>query len=326
MKKGYCEKCDKIVKYNLVEKKDYAEIKGKEYEYISLIGVCDNCGEQVSDTDLVDKNLKRIDCVYRKAEGIITQNEILDILKKYKIGKKPLSKLLGWGEVTLTRYINGDVPTKMYSDELYKLLNNKKNMIELLEKNKENITQKAYKQVKSALNDQTTISNIEIVAQYIIEKGQEITPLALQKLLYYVQGFAKVFLGEFLFEEECEAWVHGPVYTRIYNKYREFGSGNIEQDVDYNIEELMNEDTKNLIDVIVNSFGYYNGKALEMMTHYEQPWVNARKNMPINEKSNNIISKEDIKEYFEKIKEKYEMINILEIKKYSQEQFELVLK
>ena len=53
-------------------------------------------------------------------ERIIENKKVFskDILRKYKIGKKPLSKLLGWGEVTITRYINGDIPSKLYSDEL----------------------------------------------------------------------------------------------------------------------------------------------------------------------------------------------------------------
>ena len=50
------------------------------------------------------------------------------------------------------------------------------------------------------------------------------------------------------------------------------------------------------------------------MSHYETPWINARKGLLPTENSNNIINKEDIKEYFEKVKSKYDMLNVLDIK------------
>ena len=34
----------------------------------------------------------------------ITKEQLMDLIKKYKIGKKPLSKLLGWGETTVLLY------------------------------------------------------------------------------------------------------------------------------------------------------------------------------------------------------------------------------
>lgn len=43
------------------------------------------------------------------------------------------------------------------------------------------------------------------------------------------------------------------------------------------------------------------------------------------ENSNNIIKK-DIKEYFEKVKNKYDMLNVLDIKKYSDDQFKKIIE
>ena len=90
---------------------------------------------------LNDENLERIDNVYRSQENIITTEKIKNILNKYKIGKKPLSKLLGWGENTLIRYLNGDIPSKVYSDQLYNILNNEDYMSKLIEDNKRLITE-----------------------------------------------------------------------------------------------------------------------------------------------------------------------------------------
>lgn len=333
MSKGFCEECNNLVEYEVKEIDEKIEIKGKEYKYKRLIGYCKNCGEEISSNEINDENLVRIDNAYRNEENIITTVEINKILSKYKIGKKPLSKLLGWGEVTLIRYLNGDIPSKVYSDQLYKILNDEEYMSTLVEQNKSLITDRAYSNVKNAIRQlketafQYSIeSEIEVISKYIIAIGKEITPLALQKILYYAQGFYKAFFGKFLFKDDCQAWVHGPVYVNIYEKYKDFKSANILIDIDYDIEDIIVDEKREILDVIIKYFGYYNGKALEKMSHYETPWINARKGLLPTENSNNIINKEDIKEYFEKVKNKYDMLNILDIKKYSDDQFKRVIE
>lgn len=333
MNKGFCEECNSLVEYEVKEINDSIEIKGKKYNYKRLIGYCKNCGEEISSSEINDENLNRIDKVYRNEENIITTEEINKILNKYKIGKKPLSKLLGWGEITLIRYLNGDVPSKVYSEQLYNILNNEDYMSKLIEENKGLITERAYNNVKEAirkLKEKTFECSIEkeidIISKYIIAIGKEINPLALQKILYYAQGFYKAFFGKFLFEEDCQAWVHGPVFVDIYEKYKEFKSANIFIDIDYDIEDMIVDEKREILDAVIKYFGYYNGKALEKMSHYETPWINARKGLLPTENSNNIINKEDIKEYFEKVKSKYDMLNVLDIKKYSDDQFKRVIE
>lgn len=62
------------------------------------------------------------------------------------------------------------------------------------------------------------------------------------------------------------------------------------------------------------------------MTHYETPGINARRGLLCTENSNSVINKKDIKEYFEKVKDKYDMLNVLDIKKYSDDQFKRVIE
>ena len=333
MNKGFCENCNELIEYTTKEIRDSIEIKGKKYEYEKTVAYCTKCGEEVSVNEITDRNLEKADEVYRKQENIIQTDEIKQILTKYKIGKKPLAKLLGWGEITLIRFLNGDVPSKPYSDQLYKVLNDTEYMKELLETNRDAITKRAYKNAKEAIEKlehpffYTEIeSEIELIAEYVIAMGKEITPLALQKILYYAQGFYQAFFGKFLFTDDCQAWVHGPVYIKIYEKYKAFKSSNIPVYMDYDIGDMLADEKREILDVIIKYFGYYNGKALEKMSHYETPWINARRGLLPTENSNNVISKEEIKEYFEKVKEKYDMLNILDIKKYSDNQFKKVIE
>ena len=45
-----------------------------------------------------------------------------------------------------------------------------------------------------------------------------VSPLRLQKLLYYCQGWSLALLGRPLFRQPIEAWMNGPVVKDVYQK------------------------------------------------------------------------------------------------------------
>ncbi len=71
------------------------------------MAVCAECGEKMSIPGLIDKNVQEIDEQYRAAEGLVSIDDIERLMKIYKIGKAPLSLALGFGEVTIPRYLEG---------------------------------------------------------------------------------------------------------------------------------------------------------------------------------------------------------------------------
>ncbi len=83
-------------------------------------------------------------------QNLVTKEQIEKILVSYNIGKKPLSLLLGWGETTICRYLDGDIPNEKYSNILFELLNSPQKYLELLEQNRANITEIAYTKSKKA--------------------------------------------------------------------------------------------------------------------------------------------------------------------------------
>lgn len=324
---GFCEKCYDMVNCSVEKEQKSKEIKGKKIEYQGKEAYCNDCGTKIFIADIRDYNLKKLDEAYRKSEDIILVSDIEKILEKYNVGKRPLSLLLGWGEVTLTRYLNGDIPSKHYSDTLKKVLEDENYMQELLENNKDKVTKNAYNSCRKAIEEISTTSEprtenkIDSAVKYILSNSADITPLALQKLLYYIQSFYKVFYGEYLFNEDCEAWVHGPVYRELYFKYKEYGYDPIEDDHLLFTDIQLNESEKEVIDSIIVNFGCYSGKILEKMTHEERPWRLTRKGLKPNESSNRIIKKELMSKYFNQIKSKYDMLNVSDIKDYSEEHF-----
>ncbi|MGL4820151.1 MAG: type II TA system antitoxin MqsA family protein [Bacilli bacterium] len=326
----YCERCNDEVEFEETFNPKQQTIKGRELAYLAKEAHCAECGSLIFEPNVHDYNLKQVNDAYRKAEDIITIPEIKIVLDRYKIGKRPLSLVLGWGEGTLTRYLNGDIPTKQYSQTLRKLTADPKFLMELLEENKEKVSESTYLNCKqsihnllgeSAANCATNQNKIDSAAQYLLYKSEEITPLALQKLLYFSQGFNRIVNDTFLFEDDCEAGIHGPVYRMVYERYRQYGYDPIEEKrLDYNFD-LLSESEKELLDCVVNTFGCYSGKVLERITQIESPWRQAREGLGMNEDTDKIITKESIEGYFYDVKGKYRMVNVADMKDYSLDVF-----
>ncbi len=324
--KGFCEKCRDTVEYTVKMVDKEKTIKGRTTKYVGKAAYCDKCKEEIFIPEVRDFNLRALDVSYREAENLIKVEDIEKVLEKYDIGKRPLSLLLGWGEGTLTRYIDGDTPTKPYSDILKRILEDRNYYQDILEKNKGNISPVAFRKSMEAVEGINTatgneISKIESAVKYLLMQTSEITPLALQKLLYFAQGFQKAFTDAFMFEEDCEAWVHGPVYRNVYNKYNGYGYNPIEEKELSHEGINLTEDEKELLDHIVSYFGCYSGKILENMTHSEEPWRVARRGLGDWENSDRVIEKIEIESYFNSVKEKYKMLNLTDIKDYSQDLF-----
>ena len=187
-------------------------------------------------------------------------------------------------------------------------------MKRLLEQNKDKLAESAYKKGISAIEELEALfsvpSKMLMIISYIFEQLGEVTPLALQKILYFIQGLYYSKYGIPLFNDNCQAWVHGPVYTEIYDMFRGFKYDPID---DPRFELLkgksndLNEKEREIINLVVNTFGMYSGKILERITHKEDPWKDAREGYLENEPSQEEISKEAIKEYFVSMRKTYDL-------------------
>ena len=311
-RRDFCVECRKETEYFLQKKNIVKTIRDKEYTFGITVAVCAECGEEMSVPGLLDKNVREIDEQYRFVEGLVKVEDIEKLMKIYKIGKAPLSLALGFGEITIPRYLEGQVPSKEYSDIVKAALASPAYMKERLKENRGKITDAAYKKAMTAADSLENLFSVSEkmlrVIAYVFEKLEEVTPLMLQKLLYFIQGVYSALYGRPIFTEDCRAWIHGPVYPEVYDLFRDFKYNPID-DARFALLEgtadALTEDEKKVIDLVVNTFGMYGGKVLERITHNEDPWKNARKGYGDSIPSSEILTKKSIKRYYESVNMKY---------------------
>jgi uncharacterized phage-associated protein len=147
------------------------------------------------------------------------------------------------------------------------------------------------------------------------EVGDPITPLKLQKLVYYAQAWALALLERPLFEEDLEAWTHGPVVPSLFEQFKDNGL----EALPYPDEvPLFDSEVEILLEEILDVYGHLPVRQLEKLIQNEAPWKIARGARPEEpeegdrpEEPEEIlattpISKETMKTYYQELLEKAE--------------------
>lgn len=127
-------------------------------------------------------------------------------------------------------------------------------------------------------------------------RGELLTPLKLQKLMFYSDAWRMVLHGDEFIEEKFEAWVHGPVAVSQFHRFRDYKWRPIDADIPTG--EGCTSDENAFLSDILNVFGSESAIALERMTHSETPWLEARGNLPPDFPCNAVISKETTKTFY----------------------------
>lgn len=133
------------------------------------------------------------------------------------------------------------------------------------------------------------------VANYFLSKtreeiGDNITHLKLQKLVYYAQGFHLAVYGTPLFDEEIQAWDHGPVVPTLYREYKEYGSAPIPGTNEADSMLPFTDEQLSLLDDVYEVYGQFSAWKLRALTHNEPTWTRAY--------PNGVITQQALKEFF----------------------------
>lgn len=128
-----------------------------------------------------------------------------------------------------------------------------------------------------------------------------ISPKKLQKLTYYAQAWSYALYDKPMFVgdgSDFEAWPHGPVSRKLYSRYKSFHWNPITK---FEKSIVNDQPTLDLLQSVWVTYGDKTANELEALTHREVPWRNARRGLAPYESSTNIISVDDMKNYYRSI-------------------------
>ena len=141
------------------------------------------------------------------------------------------------------------------------------------------------------------------VAEYLLYlaeneiEAEPITPLRLQKLLYYVQGWSWGYTAQPMFADSLKAWPHGPVVVRVYERYKGAEASPLRASGKRAWSSLTVRE-RELIEGVWEAHKQYSASALREKTHREPPWMEARRGLPSDSKRATSISNEVMKAFF----------------------------
>lgn len=130
---------------------------------------------------------------------------------------------------------------------------------------------------------------------YLINKFSQlspdgISPLKLQKLLYYVYVWSIVAKNKFL-DIKFEKWNFGPVNSEVYYHFKSIGKNSIPKDK--SVKFKLSNHEKKFVDFVISNYIKYDAITLSAMTHKDLPWQSTLHNKVIKEKS--------IKQFYSKL-------------------------
>jgi uncharacterized phage-associated protein len=142
-------------------------------------------------------------------------------------------------------------------------------------------------------------SNVFDVGAYFAQKAnikrspRDFTPLKLQKILYYAQGWYLADKNKPLFDSPIYAWKYGPVVQKVYDYYKGRPTAHITVDEVPGNPDNLDVAEKKFLDAIWGQYGKKSAWELVGMTHVTQPWIEAFAD-PISD----VIDNDEIRDYF----------------------------
>jgi uncharacterized phage-associated protein len=132
------------------------------------------------------------------------------------------------------------------------------------------------------------------VAEQILRRLGPMPAMKLQKLVYYCQAWSLVWDERPMIRDEFQAWANGPVAPELYDRHRGLY---IVATVNGNPETL-DQAALDTIDGVVQFYGDKRSQWLSELTHNEDPWRDARGNLPAGARSNAVITHAAMAEYY----------------------------
>jgi len=221
-------------------------VKGEMVECVVEYYKCPITGSEDGNSwtpgGMLDGNLLRARDAYRIQRGLLSSGEIIDIRKKYGFTQKELANLLGWGDITISRYETSHIQEETYDRELRMVMSNPAFVLDELIKHSNSFNDDRFTELRSKLEDlilaegNVTLKRQEIRNQYVKynvgsdkngNKKLDIDKIADIIAFYanYVHNLYKVKLMKMLWYTDVLHFnKHGMTMTGLVYQHKQLGA------------------------------------------------------------------------------------------------------
>ncbi len=135
---------------NTVIIEDTELYKNERVSFDATYEYCEHADELLENEEMIKANSLAMKDAYREKLNLLTSKDIKSIRRKYGVSQKDFSEILGWGRATITRYENHQVQDQAHEDILRKIDSDPKWFLQMLDRSKDKISNKAYEKYKNA--------------------------------------------------------------------------------------------------------------------------------------------------------------------------------
>lgn len=262
-----CPFCNRVHSIDKRQRKTQAIIKGEVVDYSEFYFLCDKSEEDNEFVSglLLEQNLLSAKNAYRKNKNLLTSSEIIDIRKYYGLTQVEYSMILGWGDVTVTRYESKTIQDETYDRIIRLSKENPMFMLECLNNHSDKFSSLRFDSIRSMIIQRINevgslyLTKQLILSQYVMyeapnsfngNKGLDLNKLSnvLGYFAYFVKNLYKVKLMKLVWYADVLHYKRfGQSMTGLVYKHMPLGALPIAYD------EIMSLPTIRVEEELINS-------------------------------------------------------------------------
>jgi putative zinc finger/helix-turn-helix YgiT family protein len=294
-KKAYCSKCEQKQHYFIKQEEVTRKVKENTYVLNVKVAHCAMCDEEVYIPEISDEAQQAFFNAYRADHQLLTPDEIVRVRKAIGLNQRDFSRLLGFGEITISRYELGSLPSKNNALAINKT-HDKKYLEEKYEQNRLLISEEGRKIIEDYLKlEGNTTGKVkysqdkffELTYLFIEEankNNERMTETKLNKLLFYADFNHFLKFGKGITGSKYIKLHFGPVPNHSQLKYSKnpyisfYKTDDDRTQIDITDKPArwhLDDFEKKITEAIYSHFKGMNAKTIFDMSHQESAWTNA---------------------------------------------------
>ncbi|MDZ5474181.1 DUF4065 domain-containing protein [Bacillus sp. 31A1R] len=148
----FCHQCNCEQDYITVNKTLIYPVRGENIELPGTVAECTSCGFELFHPEYDVSNQNQAFNQYRSLHGLLAPDEIRRIRLRYNLSQRDFSRLLGFGEITISRYERGSLPT-VAQNQMISESDSPNKILELIQVNGHKLNSETLKDLEELLEE-----------------------------------------------------------------------------------------------------------------------------------------------------------------------------